>query len=70
MRTTQRLTGVAKKTVERLLVAAGEACEAYQDKIMTGLNCKVLQIDELHSFTYCRRQNRPESLVFYFTFHN
>jgi IS1 family transposase len=64
MRATGRLTGANKKTIERLLVSAGEACAAYMDKIMVGLNCKVLQVDELHSFTYCRRQNKPEALRF------
>ena len=36
-----RLTGAPKKTVERLLVGAGTACLAYQDKTMRNLPCKV-----------------------------
>jgi DNA-directed RNA polymerase specialized sigma24 family protein len=39
MRSTSRLTGAAKKTVERLLVAAGKACAEYHDKIMRNLPC-------------------------------
>ena len=50
MRSTSRLTGAAKKTVERLLVAAGTACADYMDKAMRNLNCKVLQVDEVWSF--------------------
>src|SRR5271170_4856403 len=46
MRATSRLTGAAKKTVERLLVSAGEACLKYHDGIMRNLNCKTLQVDD------------------------
>lgn len=62
MRSTSRLTGAAKKTVERLLVSAGEACAAYMDKSMRNLNCKVLQVDEIWSFTYAKQKNVPEHL--------
>jgi IS1 family transposase len=62
MRSTQRLTGVAKKTVERLLVSAGTACLAYMDKVMVNLPCKILQVDELWSFTQCKQANVPEEL--------
>src|SRR5277367_3940102 len=64
MRSTTRLTGVAKKTVERLLVSAGKACLEYQDKIMTGLSCKRLQVDEIWSFTYCKQSNVPREKAF------
>ena len=57
MRATSRLTGAAKKTVERMLVAAGTACAAYMDKAMRNLNCKVLQVDEVWSFTYAKQKN-------------
>jgi IS1 family transposase len=62
MRATSRLTGAAKKTVERLLVSAGEACAEYHDKIMRNLTCKTLQVDEIWSFTYCKEANRPKHL--------
>jgi len=62
MRATSRLTGAAKKTVERLLVSAGTACLAYHDKIMRNLPCKVLQVDEVWSFTRCKQANVPEHL--------
>ncbi len=44
LRSTGRLTGVAKKTVSRILVEVGEACAAYHDKIMRNLPCKVVNI--------------------------
>jgi hypothetical protein len=62
MRSTTRLTGAAKKTVERMLVSAGKACLEYQDKAMRNLPCKVLQVDEVWSFTHCKQANVPESL--------
>jgi IS1 family transposase len=62
LRSTVRLTGVAKKTVSRILVEVGEACAAYHDKVMRNLPCKTLQVDEVWSFTYCKEANRPEHL--------
>lgn len=62
LRSTMRLTGVAKKTVSRILVETGEACAAYHDKIMRNLPCKVIQVDEIWSFTYAKQANIPERL--------
>jgi IS1 family transposase len=62
LRSTVRLTGVAKKTVSRILVEVGEACAAFHDKIMRNLSCKVIQVDEVWSFTYCKQANIPEHL--------
>lgn len=62
MRATCRLTGVAKKTCEKLLRDAGKACREYQDKVMRNLPCKRLQVDEVWSFTYCKAKNIPERL--------
>lgn len=62
MRSTARLTGAAKKTVERLLVSAGLACADFMDKVMRNLNCKLLQVDEVWSFTYSKQKNVPEHL--------
>lgn len=59
IRATVRLTGAAKKTVSRILVETGEACVAYHDKIMRNLPCKVVQVDEVWSFTYCKQDNIP-----------
>jgi IS1 family transposase len=62
LRSTVRLTGVAKKTVSRILVEVGEACAAYHDKIMRNLPCKTVQVDEVWSFTYAKQANIPEHL--------
>ena len=62
MRAASRLTGAAKKTVERMLVTGGEACLAYQDKVMVNLPCKVIQVDEVWSFTKCKQANITEKM--------
>src|SRR5579863_5344532 len=62
MRSTTRLTGAAKKTVERLLVSAGKACADYMDKAMRNLPCKVMQVDEVWSFTYAKQKNVPKHM--------
>ena len=55
LRSTARLTGVAKKTVSRILVEAGKACAAFHDNIMRNLPCKVIHVDKIWSFTYCKQ---------------
>ena len=62
MRSTSRLTGAAKKTVERLLVAVGKACAKYHDEHVRKLNCKVIQVDEIWAFCGCKEVNVPEPL--------
>lgn len=57
IRSTVRLTGAAKKTVMRLLVEAGEACEAYQRDVLRNLSTKRVQLDEVWTFNFCKRGN-------------
>jgi IS1 family transposase len=63
IRATVRLTGVAKKTVMRLLVEVGEVCADYQDRAFRNLRCKRLQLDELWSWIYCKDRNRTEEIA-------
>lgn len=62
LRSTQRMTGFAKKTIARLQIEIGQACLAYHDKVMRNLPCKVVQVDEVWSFTYCKQANIPQAL--------
>jgi hypothetical protein len=55
---TCRITGVSKPTVLDLLVMAGEACSDYMDKKMVNLPCKLIQMDELHSFVGCKETSK------------
>jgi IS1 family transposase len=57
IRATVRVTGVAKKTVMRLLVEVGEVCAAYQDAAFRNLRSRRVQVDELWGFNYCKRKN-------------
>jgi IS1 family transposase len=60
LRSTVRMTGVAKKTVSRILVETGRACLKYQDEVMRGLPCKILQVDEVWSFVGCKELNASD----------
>jgi len=51
------MTGVAKKTVMRLLCEVGEVCARYQDEMLRNLSCKRVQVDELWAFVYCKNKN-------------
>jgi IS1 family transposase len=57
IRSIVRITGVAKKTVMRLLVEVGMVCAEYQDRVFRGLECRRLQLDELWAFVYCKAKN-------------
>jgi IS1 family transposase len=57
IRAITRLTGCSKNTVAKLLVSAGHACAAYQDKTLRNLPCKRVQMDEIWSFVYAKAGN-------------
>jgi IS1 family transposase len=57
------MTGIAKKTVLRLLVEVGEVCADYQDTTFRNLRSKRLQLDEMWSWIYCKDKNRTEEIA-------
>lgn len=57
IRATVRITGIAKRTVSRLVVELGEACERFADRTMRGLSCQSLQCDELWAFCGAKEKN-------------
>lgn len=57
IRSTVRLTGVAKNTVTKLLVELGAACAAYMDANLRNLPCKRVQCDEIWSFIGAKAKN-------------
>lgn len=59
IRSTVRMTGVAKNTVTKLLVDLGTVCSVYQDRVMRDLPCKRVQVDELWCFVYAKQKNVP-----------
>lgn len=61
IRSTVRMTGVAKNTVAKLLIELGAACSKFQDESMRNLSCKRIQCDEIWSFVYAKQKNvKPE----------
>lgn len=59
IRSTVRMTGVAKNTVAKLLVDLGAVCAAYQGEALVNLPCKRLQADEIWSFVGAKDKNVP-----------
>src|SRR5215208_6917574 len=60
IRATCRMTGTAKGTVLRLLVALGEVCSIYQDEVLRDLPCRRIECDEIWSFCHAKAKNVPE----------
>jgi hypothetical protein len=54
VRSTSRLTGVAKGTILRLLADVGATCARYQDEVIRNVAAKRVQIDEIWSFVACK----------------
>jgi hypothetical protein len=57
IRATVRMTGIAEKTVMRLLREVGEVYESYQDRALRNLPCRRIQLDELWGFNYCKAKD-------------
>jgi IS1 family transposase len=57
VRSTVRMTGVSKGAVLRLLVAVGEACYNYQNRVIRNIRAKRVQVDEIWSFVGCKEKN-------------
>jgi IS1 family transposase len=63
IRSTVRLTGVAKNTIQKLVLDLGAACAKYQDETLRGLSCKRIQCDEIWSFCYAKRKNVTRAIA-------
>ena len=50
IRSVERMTGIHRDTIMRLMVRTGEACGTYLDANMRGLTCKRLELDEIWCF--------------------
>jgi IS1 family transposase len=57
IRSTCRMTGVAKGTVLKLLADLGAACRAYHDAHVRGLTCQRVQCDEIWAFCGAKDKN-------------
>ena len=59
IRSTVRMTGVAKNTITKLLVDVGEACAKYHAEHVVNVPSRRIQCDEIWSFCYAKRRNVP-----------
>jgi IS1 family transposase len=50
------MTGIAKNTIQKLLLDLGEVCEAYQVEHLVNLPCKRVQVDEIWSFVGAKQK--------------
>jgi IS1 family transposase len=57
VRSTSRMTGVAKGTILRLLAEVGEACADYQNVTIRNVKANRVQVDEIWSFVGCKDKN-------------
>ncbi len=63
MRATSRITGVARNTIDKLLIELGAACSDYQDRTLCNLTCKRIQVDECWAFCYCKQKQVTEEIA-------
>jgi IS1 family transposase len=63
VRSTSRMTGVAKGTILRLLAEVGKACTAYQNVALRNIPGKRVQVDEIWSFCYAKQKNVTETIA-------
>ncbi len=61
-RSTVRITGVTKDTIQKLPRGWGEACLKFQDKMLRNLTCKRVRCDELGCFCYGKHKNLPDRM--------
>jgi IS1 family transposase len=57
IRSTVGMTGVAKNTIQKLLLELGAACLEYQDRTLRDLGCQRVQVDECWAFCYAKAKN-------------
>jgi len=56
IRSTERMTGVHRDTIMRLLVRIGKKCEAVSDKHIKDFHCHRLEADEIWTFVHKKEQ--------------
>jgi len=57
------MTGVAEKTVLRLVIELGTFCAEYQDRVFRNLKCERMQIDECWSYVYAKQKYVTPTIV-------
>ena len=57
LRSTSRMTGIARNTITKLLVDLGSACMEYHDKNVRNVKVRRLQCDEIWAFVGAKARN-------------
>ena len=57
VRSTERVTGVHRDTILRLMVRVGEACATFSNDTLHDLDCKRIEIDEIWGFVAKKNKN-------------
>jgi IS1 family transposase len=57
IRSIERMTGVHRDTIMRLMVKVGEACERLLDQLMRDLPCEALEVDEIWGYVAKKQRN-------------
>src|SRR5205085_2068839 len=58
IRSTQRITGVEKKTILSLLVLVGERCEQLLDEKIRNVKVKDIQLDEIWAYVSMKEKTK------------
>ena len=62
IRSTERMTGVHRDTIMRLLVKTGNGCSVIMDQTMRNLPCENIQVDEIWSYVGAKRDHIPKEM--------
>ncbi len=57
IRSIERMTGVHRDTIMRLMVKVGQACEVLLDRIMVDLPCTEIEVDEIWGYVAKKQKN-------------
>jgi len=61
VRSAERITGVHRDTILRLMVRVGEACGRFSSETLVDLSCKRIEVDEIWAFVAKKNKNVDES---------
>ncbi|MBI1814275.1 MAG: hypothetical protein HYR72_04815 [Deltaproteobacteria bacterium] len=61
VRSTERMTGVHRDTVLRVMNRVARGCAAYSDEMLRNLNCHRIEVDEIWAYVAKKNRNVDES---------
>lgn len=61
VRSTERITGVHRDTILRLMVKVASGCAAFHDRTVRDLHCNRIEVDEIWAFVSKKNRNVTES---------